>query len=91
LRDEERHGLGRFPQGIEIDIFVEAVHRGPARTEAKAWDAVVQAIESRVGERGENEVFDGASIDRIIGFRERGFRFCGILQFVALRQTAAAR
>jgi hypothetical protein len=33
FRDEQRGGLGRFSQRVQIDIFIEAVHRGTAGPE----------------------------------------------------------
>src|ERR1700712_4568247 len=71
FRDEERGRLGRFPQGLQLDIFVEAVHRRPAGAEAQARNVVVESVEPGVGKRGEREVLDGAAIDLGVGLAER--------------------
>ena len=65
FRDEQRGRLGGFPQRLQIDIFVEAVHRRTAGAEAQARDVVVQPVEPGVGQRGEHEVRDRAAIDRV--------------------------
>src|ERR1700694_502630 len=86
FRDEQRGGLGRLPQGVEIDIFVEAVRRSTAGAEAQARNIVVQPVEPRVGERGEHEVSHSTAIDRVERLAKRSFSFSGILQLIAVRQ-----
>src|SRR5450432_3098402 len=88
FRDEQRGRLGRFAQRLQIDIFVEAMHRSAAGAEAQARDVVVQPIEAGIGERGEHEILHGAAIDRIERPAERRFRRGRILQFIAFREEA---
>jgi len=64
-----------FRKRLDIDIFVEAVHRAPLRAETQARNVVVQPVEPGVGERREHEVGNGAAIDRAIGLAKRSFRF----------------
>src|SRR6266436_8660313 len=65
FRDEQRGCLGGFAQRLQIDIFVEAMHRRSAGAEAKARDVVVEPIEACVCQCREHEVLDGAAIDRV--------------------------
>ena len=88
FRDEQRGRLGRLPQRVQFDIFVEAVHRRSRRAEAQARNVVVQSIEPRVGQRGERAVRHRAAEDRAECFCERGFRFGGIHEFIAFREKA---
>src|SRR5215471_18687573 len=59
-----------------------------ARTEAEARDVIVEAVEPRVGERGEDEVFHRAAIDGAEGLAEGGFRLSRVVQLIAFRQEA---
>src|SRR5436305_14999531 len=68
FRDEQRHRLGRLLQRLQVDIFVEPVHLAAARAEAEAWNAVIESVETRVGERGEDEIFDRAAINLVEAF-----------------------
>src|SRR5216683_6712610 len=86
FRDEQRGCLGRFAQRVEIDIFVETVHCSPAGAEAQARNVVVQSIEPRIRQRGEDQIFHGTAIDRVERRAEGGFRRSRILQLIALRQ-----
>src|SRR5258708_37384640 len=72
FRDEQRHRLRRLLQRLQIDEFVEAVHLAAAGAEAEARDAVVEAIEARIRECGEDEVLDRTAIDLVEGLAERG-------------------
>ena len=64
------------------------MHRRAARAEAQARDVVVQAVEARVGERGEHEVLRLAAIDGRKRLAKGGFGCGGILQFITFRQEA---
>src|SRR5882757_6078337 len=70
LRDEQCGGSGRFAQRLQIDIFVEAMHRSPTGAEAQARDVVVQPVEARVGQRREDEILHRATINRGKGLAE---------------------
>src|SRR6516165_306064 len=86
--DEERGGLGRFPKRIEIDVFVEAVHRRATGTEAETRDVVVQPVEPGIGKRREHEIFNLRAVHRGKGLAEGGLGFGGILELIAFRQEA---
>jgi hypothetical protein len=88
FRDEQRGRFRRLPQRVQIDIFIEPVHRGATGAEAQARDVVVQAVKPGIGERCEGAVLDRTPIDRGIGLAESGFRLGGIRQFIPLRQEA---
>src|SRR6266702_7524356 len=86
LRNEQRRRLGRFAQRVQVDIFIEAVNGLAAGAKAQARDVVIQSIEPRIRQRGEDEVLDLATIHGAKGLAESGFGGGGIFQLIAFRE-----